>query len=193
MQTKSALSVLAIMLLTCAIAMIARGDEPFFDGVWWRSIDHYQRLGYVDGYIDCYEYIKRGLESFAGTSPESLEDGITAYYERSPKENRKPVTEVLRSLGLSKTSEPNPPTFGLLDGEYWRQGGPLFRVGFIQGYFACLGSAPKLRARFPKPTEWYVQQISEWYGVKDNDPAAIELKKTRKPIAQVLFMFASKR
>jgi hypothetical protein len=75
------------------------------------------------------------------------------------------------------------------DGEYWRQAVPDQREGLIQGFLACYGELATRTARFSKPDSWYVSEISKWFGVKEDDPGEIDLKRQSVGIATVLFMF----
>ncbi len=77
----------------------------------------------------------------------------------------------------------------IFDGDYWRQSVPDHREGFIQGFLACYGELKTRTARFPKPDSWYVSEISKWFGVKEVDPAEVDVKRESFGIATVLFKF----
>jgi hypothetical protein len=182
------LTAVIVMLLGSGIAADS-GKQAAHDGVWWRSVDHYRHLGFLEGYMDCYAYVHPGPARFEGVSPYEYEKRIAAYYDTHPNELAGPVSELLLSLAPPSKTITARSTFGVYDGEDWRQGGPSYRPGFIQGYFECLRSEAKRVARFSKPDSYYVEQISKWYGVKDDDPGEIDLKRSPTMIAHVLFMF----
>lgn len=178
-----------ILLLSGAANLAAIASGSARDGAWWSTVDQYRHLGFLEGYIDCDAYINPTSNRFVGVSAYDLEDMITRYYADRPKDVTKPVEVVLLTIAPLKKNPNGKSTFGVFDGESWRQGGKPYRVGFVEGYFGCLQSSPSPVAHFSRPDSYYVEQISKWYGVKDDDPSAIDMKKDSEMIAHVLFMF----
>ncbi len=202
MKPKLGITVIVASVVSAAIMMALPPNEQDLDGNWWRSVDQWRQLGFVHGYVDCDCYIDTGPEGFNNVSMEGLQSKITQYYNNPDSDMHRPVFAVLRAVGLSHisgggkpatSSGDNEPDFGPDGSEYWRQGRGAFRLGFIEGYFCCLASKPKMRARFPKPPQYYVARISDWYGIKEDDPSYIDPKRADQPIARVLFKFADRR
>jgi hypothetical protein len=192
MRSKAYIAAAAVVFLLHPLLAAPGAETLVFDGAWWRSVDHHHQLGFVHGYIDCDAYIHPGPALFNRVPLEDLQDKVTAYYDRFPDEIQKPVAAVLRTVGGSDAPATGKSTLGVFDGEDWRQGGTHFRQGFVQGYLSCLESVPKLRERFTKSSEWYVREISKWYGVEDGKAGAINPKRSGKPIGQVLFLLEDK-
>jgi hypothetical protein len=186
---------LAAVILILLGGWVSEGSSGVtaHDGVWWRGVGHYRHLGFMEGYLDCNGYVNPGPARFVEASPfepYTYEKMIGAYYDGHPKELRKPAAEVFLMLApapdrtvIAKKS------LGTIDGEDWRQGGPSYRLGFIEGYFECLKTCGKSVAQFSKPESYYVEKISNWYGVKDDGPGAINLKRSATVVARVLFTF----
>jgi len=193
MNSKLCITVIAASVVSAAIMMALPPNEQNLNGNWWTSVDEWRQLGFVDGYLDCDCYIHLGPEGFDNVSMEDLQEKITQYYNSAGSDMHRPVFAVLRAVGVSHISGVRKATFGLFESEYWRQGGDQFRLGFIEGYFSCVASKPKMRARFPKPPQYYVARISDWYGIKEDDPSYIDPKRADQPIARVLFKFADRR
>ena len=171
MDTKISITVIWVSLVSAAIMMAVPPNEQELDGKWWRSVDQWRQLGFVHGYVDCDCYIHPGPEGFNDVSMEGIQGKITQSYNNPGADIHRPVFAVLRAVGVSHIAGSVAATFGLDDSEYWRQGRGEFRLGFIEGYFCCLASKPKMRARFPKPPQNYVARISDWYGIKECDPS----------------------
>lgn len=180
----------AFSLLACVCAIASGAEQVTFDGSWWQSVEHDQRLGFVEGYVDCSALVSPKDQFYNGTSFEEIVKQGDAFYDRSVQDRVKPVPMVLRTVANPRPVKAVPrSTFGLFDGEDWRQGTRSFRLGFIQGYRNCYDSSEdKKEERFTKSDEWYVQQISGWYGVSNDDPSAINPKRYKRMIAQVLFL-----
>ena len=192
MNSKMNITVIVASLVSVAVMVALPSNEQNLDGNWWRSVDEWRQLGFVHGYMDCDCYIHPGPEGFENVSMEGIRKKITEYYNNPGSDMHRPAFRVLRAVGVSHISGSVAATFGLFDSEYWRQGRGGFRLGFIEGYFCCLASKPKMRARFPKPPQCYVTRVSDWYGIKEDDPSYIDPKRADQPIARVLFKFADK-
>jgi len=184
---------LLIALSVIGIASGSTGDQAH-DGKWWLSVDKDQRLGFVDGYIDCYVFVRKGPLPFL-ESPNQYEQRVTEHLKNHVSDCSKPVTQVLEVIAAkpaAKTTGKWEEEHGLFDGDYWRQAEPSGRVGFIQGFLECQRKDGKAVAKFSRSDDWYVAQISQWYGIKEDDPGEINPKRESKKIADVLYTFKDK-
>ena len=185
--------VLLIALSVTGIASGSTGDQAH-DGNWWLSVDKDQRLGFVAGYMDCYVFVRKGPLPFL-ESWYTYEERVTEHLKKHVADRSKLVTQVLETIAAKRGTKPNGnrgEKHGIFDGEYWRQALPSQRIGFIQGFLECQRKDGKAVAKFSRSDDWYVAQISQWYGVKEDDPAEINEKRESKKIADVLYTFKDK-
>jgi hypothetical protein len=183
---------LLIALSVTGIASGSTGDQAH-DGKWWLSVDKDQRLGFVAGYMDCYVFVRKGPLPFL-ESWYQYEQRVTGYLKKHVADRSKPVTEVLEAIAakpVAKTIKWEE-EHGIFDGDYWRQALPSERVGFIQGFLECQRKDGKAVAKFSRSDDLYVAQISQWYGIKEDDPAEINPERESKKIADVLYTFKDK-
>lgn len=179
---------------------IQRPSRPY-DGNWWLSISATERIGFVNGYFDCYTYEYKGRDNFSKPRA-TYADSISGFYERrQASERSKAVSEVLSQFrdapgrpAIDKYAQPARGPHGGDDGLYWRQmsareGPELRQLGFIEGYLSChVELSGNKRAMFSKPPADYVTLISEWYGFhRDTDD--IDARRESSAIADVLYKF----
>jgi len=184
---------LLVALSVTGIASGSTGDQAH-DGKWWLSVDKDQRLGFVAGYIDCYVFVRKGPLPFL-ESWDQYEQRVTEHLKKHVADSSKPVTQVLEAISakpVAKTLDKWEEKHGVFDGDYWRQAAPSQRVGFVQGFLECQRKDGKAVARFSRSDDWYVAQISQWYGIKENDPGEINPERESKKIADVLYTFKDK-
>src|SRR5262245_10616023 len=184
---------LLIALLVAGIASGSTGDQVH-DGKWWLSVDKDQRLGFVAGYIDCYVFVRKGPLPFL-ESWYAYEERVTEHLKKHVADRSKPVTQVLEAIAakpVAKTTNKWEEEHGIFDGDYWRQAEPSQRVGFVQGFLECQRKDGKAVAKFSRSDDWYVAQISQWYGIKEDDPGEINPERESKKIADVLYAFKDK-
>ena len=62
----------------------------------------------------------------------------------------------------------------------------------VEGFLECQRKNTKSAANFSRSDDWYVTQISHWYGVKEDDPGKIIPKRGGKKIADVLYLYKDK-
>jgi hypothetical protein len=185
---------LLIALSVTGIASGSTGDQVH-DGNWWLSVDKDQHLGFVDGYMDCYVFVRKGPLPFL-ESPYQYDERVTEHLKNHVADRGKPVTQILEAIAakppMTRITGKWGEKHGLYDGEFWRQTLPSGRVGFVQGFLECQRKDGKAVARFSRSDDWYVAQISRWYGIKEDDPAEINEKRESKKIADVLYTFKDK-
>jgi hypothetical protein len=184
----------AALFIVLGLASSAAQAPRTEDGAWWLSVSSDQRTGFLAGYIDCAVY-DAGERQFAAASWISMEPKISSYYASHPASLDRPVASILPEFaGKSPDSKPAggddfSERHGIFDGEYWRQATPDHRVGYLRGYLACESERRDPKPGFPRNVNWYVQQISAWYGIKRDDPGAINAKRAGRKIADVLYLF----
>lgn len=165
------------------------------DGKWWLSLGKEERIAYVAGYIDYYVYVRKG--------PLSFSDALDTYVEYMAKklnnsgaDRGKPIFEVLETIAAKSVARPNKGgeeiSGGIFDGDYWRQLERSERIAFIQGLLDCQRKDEKAVTRFSRGDDSYVAQISQWYGVKEDDPSEINEKRESKKIHEVMNQFKDK-
>ncbi len=185
---------LFLTLLLCSYAFAAAGS---YDGKWWHAASKDERTGFLAGYIDCAVY-EAGHNQLAGASWNVLEPKVTKYYDTHVSELQIPVESVLVKLGSQERPQKNSggenyhEKHGIFDGEYWRQSAPAHRLGFIEGYLVCQKAESKPTATFSKGADWYAAQISQWYGVRADDPGEINPKRVDRKIANALYLLKDK-
>jgi hypothetical protein len=93
----------------------------------------------------------------------------------------------LEKTSHAPTGETRREKHGVFDGDYWRQSSDEHRRGFVEGYLECREQVVSQPAKFSRACDKYVQQVSNWYGVDVEDPAAINERRVTAKIATVLF------
>jgi hypothetical protein len=154
-------------------------------------------LVFLAGYIDCVVY-DAGKTQLADAQWNVLEVQISKYYSAHASEIQTPVAVLLMRFGnnqgknAASGGESYPGKHGMFDGEYWRQVSPDHRLGFLEGYLECQKENNKPAATFSRSAVWYVAQISQWLGVKADDPSEVNPKRVDKKIANALYLLRDK-
>ena len=181
-------------LMICLFSTCANAVS--YDGKWWNDLPRDERLAFTAGYFDCAVY-DAGQDNMGDISWYQIESEVTRFYNENTPELEKTVIVVIRQLyatGKLKHRKPDytgeyyPEKHGIFDGEYWRQlhfENVLLR--FIEGYLVCQREFKKPEASFSREAKWYVKQISEWYGVRSDDPGKINEERYQDKIADVLY------
>src|SRR5262245_34136854 len=196
MVGKNVLRVIFLLIAASAITAVGQERGKAYDRTWWSTATEDSRLGWLAGYIYCATS-KVGNKELGLISWYTLEPEVTKFYSANPNESKRPIPDVvaqiiarpaMRAL-MNEVAKDKGGERAIFDGEYWRQAMPDQREGFIQGFLACYGELKRRPARFSKPYSWYVSEISKWFGVKEDDPAEIDVKRESVAIATVLFKF----
>lgn len=177
--------VCSLFLMLFALSLQAQSVAR--DGLWWLHLAREQRTGYLAGTIDCQVY-EAGNKKLAGASWDLLEAKITGLYQKHAESRQLVVISVLEQVTTNArpaAGEAHAGKHGIFDGEYWRQAEPEHRLGFVEGYRQCHNSLGGI-APLGREDAWYVQNASRWYGVRDDDPGAIDEKRVNRKIADVL-------
>jgi hypothetical protein len=138
-----------ILVLVSGAISGRSGNQVAHDGGWWRAVDQYHHLGFLDGYSDCDGYVDPGPSRWNGFSPYDYEEKISSYYGAHPQELKRPVATVLLILAPPDKAVTEKSNFGSSAGEEWRQGGQSYRLGFVEGYLECLRSRTEKGVRYP--------------------------------------------
>lgn len=191
MKMSMAFVFLSVALSSCAQTPVS---PKIYDGKWWASTSKEQRVGFLSGYADC-SINDVGDKRWSHFSAINEEPKVSKYFADHASDMSLEVETVLWKLWPeSKQTKPAPngdtyrDKHGFFDGDYWRQADASHRLGFIQGYLFCQKKHSKPAATFSSTPEWYVVRISNWYGLKANDPDEIDEKKVDQKIANVLYL-----
>jgi hypothetical protein len=168
------------------------------DGRWWLSISEDERVGFLEGYLGCYLNDAKGTVKFV-ESTFTYEQRFSNYLQSNLGEQSKPVDEILLKIAALPYAQRDtvPPggqewegKYGYLDGDYWRRSQQPHRLGLVQGFLHCYSRHVELaQDTFSKPVSSYVEAISNWYGVRANDPGEIDMQRIRVKIPEALFRF----
>ena len=166
-----------------------------YDGNWWNELSKDERIEFYTGYLDCAAYDAE--QDIPNPYWDQVESEVTKFYNENTSEIEKPVIVVIRQLYATGKLKPRevttggeyyPEKHGIFDGEYWRQ---LYfenvKLRFIEGYLVCQREFKKPEASFSREAKWYVEQISQWYGVQSDDPSEINAERSPDKIADVLY------
>lgn len=184
----SVISLVVLLVTSCALS--SAGSAEGHDGAWWLSLDREQRLGYAAGYMHkCFPSIPRSWYL--------VEQELSDYLESDPVLRNAEAGELVqltveRALSTDDIAEPQdrqelqPIVF---DGEYWRQALPSHRLGFVTGYLDCsrLGTGSTVVSE--RDSGLYVDRLSQWYGVNEDDPGQIDPARSDRRIANLLESF----
>jgi len=166
-----------------------------YDGHWWLLLTSEEQTGYVNGDADCYVFELDKKFNNSQSAPDVAEL-LTNLYRDNAKERSVSVYDAIRIVdSQSPLRQPAPggekwsERHWYFDGDWWRQGGPADRLGFVEGYLACLAAGKKnVRERFPLSPAQYVALINQWYGLHE-ETGDINPKREDAKIADVLFKF----
>ena len=168
-----------VLLLSMSILLIPThrlaASVPF-DGVWWEAVSKDRRTFFISGYLDCLLFDVGYTQSKCNCSKYIMEPMITNYYKTKPAELNSEVITIFLKLCAQELPVTEPSAgeiysgkHGNLDGDFWYGRTPDEQLGFIEGYLECQKKYNKPVAIFSQNTEWYVNQISQWYGLDPND------------------------
>ena len=139
-----------------------------YDGTWWVNTPLDQRLGFIDGFVDCYTYGSRKEEKLQ--KPRNwYQAAVSAYYEKNGGEMLVGqalirVAETLEASSLAGQGSPNEARpNGAFDGTVWLKYSEKERIGFVEGYLNALMPQTSRLTSFPKNPQYYADAISKRY------------------------------
>jgi hypothetical protein len=184
----------AILLFLVAMAAMATShDEEAYNGWWWLHVPLEQQTGYINGDEDCYKFdMHKNLAN--SKSAREIAQIVTHFYETKGNENTS-VFVALREADRHPSQEKSSingevwrERHGYWDGQWWREGSPFDRLGFVQGFLACHKEGNLLAKKFSKTAEEYVILINGWYGLNEKTGASNPEREDIK-IADVISRF----
>jgi hypothetical protein len=191
-----------LLLNTCVAASFYTEASLNYDGRWWLSVSKEERHGFIEGYAGCYLNDTDGKVRFTESSY-AYEPRLTEYLKKNPSAETIPIEESLWKMAMppyaqtvkrmSGPAEEHKGKYGYLDGDYWRQSQNSERTGLIEGFLYCYSKHAKAPVgTFSRPASYYVNAISNWYGVKSDDPGEIDPARMGTKIPHSLFKFRDK-
>ncbi len=187
----SKIKVVLVFLLASVLVATAQDGASHYDGRWWKSLSTDARTAFLAGYYDCYIWDVRGTAYSDGSLMQEAAT-ISKYFKSNAGAENTLVLQVLKNLNAGKKHavvQAND-RHGENDGDYWRQMGHEERLAFVRGYILCQNEY--LHTGFSKTTESYVNDISKWYGVSDQDVSELSTKTGNDKIANVLLRLRDK-
>jgi hypothetical protein len=188
--------ILAIFSISGSIACKRPQRFQAYDGIWWINTPVGQRLGFIDGFVDCYTYGFREGEKL--WKPRTwYQAAISAYYEKHSGDDSMRVGQVLirvaestdasslaggESLNIAKQN-------GAFDGLVWLNYSQKERIGFVEGYLNAMMPQMSRSVSFPKSPEYYADAITKRYSVStiDQPRTNIPNDSVKQKIAEVLW------
>jgi hypothetical protein len=167
-----------------------------YDGTWWPNTPLDQRLGFVEGFLDCYTYGCR-KESRLCAVRDDLEPAITLYYAKHREDESMLVGEVLvrvakssGAISIEGSESPKPAQeTEAFDGLVWLKYSAKKRLGFVEGYLNALMPQTSRSAIFPKSPEYYSDAVTRFYAVTSTNKSQTGTRDNpvKQPIAEVLW------
>jgi len=148
----------------------ASAVTPVLDGRWWRAISGGERLGYVNGYEDCYVYDAKGAHTATGWTANRYVGAVEEHYRQHPDQRTTPVSSVLKEINRTGRARPVPAggeewkeNHGYYDGLWWRGASAPEQLGFVEGYLSCYSTEmPGAPATFSKAANEYVRLMNSY-------------------------------
>ena len=193
-----------IALLLILVSLLALGgvcckrSKSFqgYDGTWWIDTPMDQRLGFIDGFVDCRTYGCQ-KESRLCTVQNELEAAISSYYEKNRGTRSTLVGDVLLRVAESaetsaldeSESQTSGPATKAFDGRAWSKYSPKTRLGFVEGYLNALMPRTSRSAAFPKNPEYYAEAVTAFYRAHSTNqsPTGTHEDPLKQQIAKVLW------
>lgn len=148
--------------------------------------------------MDCYVYDAEMGKNGLNMTTEFWAPQITRFYMDHQDEHGLSVASVLEKLILNPriaNAKSHPGETTILEGKHatfdsdlWRTRLPEERLGYVEGYLSCQTAFGKPKGTFSKTDAWYVNHISNWYGLKPGTDE-IDDRKAGVKIADVLYLF----
>ena len=161
-----------------------------YNGTWWKNTPLDQRLGFIDGFVDCRTYGCQKEGSLC-TIQNELEAAISSFYAKNRSEKSMLVGEVLlrvaksaNTSAIEESTSPKPAQeTEAFDGQVWLKYSAKKRLGFVEGYLNALMPQTSRSSAFPKNPEYYSDAITRFYSASSANQSA---KGTREEILKQL-------
>lgn len=155
-----------------------------------------QQLGFIDGYVDGY-YYEPGEEEALKKGRTRLQAAISDYYQAHSADKKMLVGQVLRRVvepfdisSSAGSASPGDVQRGVgFNGLVWLHYSEKERMGFVEGFLNALMPPTSQKVNFPKGPEYYVREISSWYGIERSNTGQIKISDEilKHKIGQVLW------
>ena len=188
--------ILAIFFISGSIACNRPKRFQGYDGIWWMNTPVDQRLGFIDGFVDCYTYgFREGKKLW---KPRTwYQAAISAYYEKHSGDDSMRVGQVL--IRVAESTEAASPAGweslnivkqnGAFDGLVWLNYSKKERTGFVEGFLNAMMPQTSRSVSFPNNPEYYADAITKRYSVSTTDQlqANIPNDSLKQRIVEVLW------
>lgn len=167
-----------ILLIAAGIAGCKRNTAHHYDGIWWEKTPPDQRLGFIEGFVDCYTY-GCSKEVALCSKRKDLEKAVSSYYQKFGGDESKLVGEVLVEISNSEKKTPveSAVKAEILDGLAWSQYSDKKRMGFVEGFLNALMPEGSRAVRFPGGPEHYSQAVTRFYNAPPDTAGETPLNK----------------
>ena len=176
----------------------AVGESPvLFNGHWWLLLTQEERSGYINGDEDCYRFELDKI-ILPSKSADEISEFVTNFYRNNIGNINESAFSVIRRADIKmgnvaelKGGEVWKDRHGYWNGDWWRQGQPADRLGFVEGYLSCLRSIEDKGKQFPNDPPAYVTFINRWYGL-NQETGDVNPQREEAKIGDVLVGFGAK-
>lgn len=195
MIKKTIICTIAIFLINLCLS----ANEGPLNGQWWCSVPESQRVGFIIGYTECSTFVVKD-KVYPNLKWNLLAKQITDQYINNTTKQNQPIEDVMMGIytkaqsiktmdkyGSQFSFHPLKKGNGALDGRYWWESSQPERIGILYGYFQCLNKNTSTLRLFPHPIDWYVEKISQWYGINADDERLFDKKHIDDPIVNAIW------
>ncbi|HEY9504299.1 MAG TPA: hypothetical protein VIR01_21860 [Pyrinomonadaceae bacterium] len=139
-----------------------------FDDQWWKSSQREEQLGFINGYLNCYdvdknlrfeatdEEFRHAIDNDLTAAPTNVELTVPNIVDRVFSSFK---SKIPRVEGGEVWSEPH----GYYDGTWWKQSSVVQQVGYLEGYLQCIERDKKGAPKFPGNLGFYQRSINQFF------------------------------
>ncbi len=192
------IGILQSLVVTMGLLLCSPGypasQTTKYDGHWWLLLTSEEKSGYLNGDADCHTFELKAKPRYSKSAADEQES-VTNFYRDEPDKRSLPVFEAIRIVedepplretgkGGEVWTEPH----GYWDGQWWREGSPADRLGFVEGYLACHSRSQRPHGALSRTPPEYARLINQWYKLNE-ETGDVEPDRVDTKIADVLFKF----
>lgn len=177
----SSLFVFAIFLIFSNFACKRHKEFQGYDGTWWRVTPLDQKLGFIEGFVECYTYGLREGEKLQ-RPPSWYQTAISSYY-REYGDGSMTVGRALIQAAEKSPFTKSEFSNRAINREAWMTYSAKKRLGFVEGYLNALMPQDSRAANFPRNPEHYAKAITG---------QCSDTTGSQKTIAEILWDMRSK-